>query len=199
MAHFGLQKALTTFLILGLVGIATWYIIRQTVDVSPQWTGISKTYTDTARVYSVQYPYDWTIKEDEHGGEGAPPDYSTTSRTVRLVPPGVTEHGLEVTIQAGRGRVSNLRSLIRDGWKDSGHIPQATRINGYEAEYVQEEFKNAPYEEWTDHNYLIIASDVTLYITFREKWYHPMSNTNWDGRTFFPEFNFILNSVTLLD
>jgi hypothetical protein len=162
------------------------------IDTSAATT--TKDYTDTAKVYSVKYPSNWTIKLTEPASEGPMPDFTKVSRGLDFVYPNAVE-GMGVSVQADM--TGDLANSIMAGWQSNKHIPQKKVINGYSAQYVQITFKGDA-ESYTDEQYLFSKNGSSVFITFRQEYYHQFPAENWDATKAVPGFETILNSIKLL-
>jgi hypothetical protein len=155
---------------------------------------ITKDYTDTAKVYSVKYPSNWTVKLSEPAGEGTAPDFTKVSRSLDFVYPKAVD-GMGVGVQADT--TGDLAQTIVANWATNKHTPEKKVINGYSVQYVQVVFKGDA-ESYTDENYLFTKNGTSVFITFRQKYYHQSPAANWDASKAVPGFETILNSIKLL-
>lgn len=163
-------------------------------DAAGQQENTYSEYRATSGLYTLSYPSDWTVKEAEDCCEGEPKDWTKFPRPVDFIPPDKpeTEVGYGVAVQ-GDSTLS-LADTIRRGWEDNKHTPQSRLINGYEAEYVKVEFKSDA-EQYTDHNYLIIDENRSIFFTFREVWSHQTTNSSWTAQHHMETFTHMLNSL----
>ena len=181
---------------------ATWYFIQRNESKKPtsSTAGHStemKSYTDSAKLYSLSYPTAWTVKEAADCCDGEPKDYTKASRSVTIVPPAkVDVHGYGVNIQADK--TDSLVKAIEQHWKDNNHQPELKTIGGYSAKYVKIAF-NGEAENYIDHNYLITHDGVSVFITFREKYYHQYPAEDWSAVKDMDAFNEILSSIKFLN
>lgn len=164
------------------------------VMINTSASATTKDYTDTAKVYSLKYPSNWTVKLSEGGSEGPAPDYLKVSRPVDFVYPNAKE-GMGVSVQADT--TGDLATSILDNWKSNKHTPEKKTINGYNVQYVQVVFKGDA-ETYTDENYLFIRDKTSVFITFRQKYYHQSPAENWDASKAVPGFETTLNSIKIL-
>lgn len=162
------------------------------IDTSASAT--TKDYTDTAKVYSLKYPSIWTVKLSEGGSEGPAPDYLKVSRPVDFVYPNAKE-GMGVSVQADT--TGDLATSVTANWESNKHTPQKKTINGYNVQYVQVAFKGDA-ESYNDENYLFIKNNISVFVTFRQKYYHQSPAENWDASKAVPGFDSILNSIKIL-
>lgn len=198
---FGVVEVLLVLIAVGLVVGIGWYFIQRN-DNKPRPNSTeqvieTKPYTDSAKVYSLRYPSTWTITEEADCCEGEPKDYTKTSRSITITPPGKADvHGYGVYIQADR--TDALASRIEQHWKDNNHDPEAKTINGYSAQYVKIAF-NGDAENYIDHTYLLTHNGASMYVTFREKYYHQHPAENWSAAQDMSMFNKVLASTKFLD
>jgi hypothetical protein len=162
------------------------------IDTSADAT--TKDYMDTAKVYSLKYPSNWTAKLSEGGSEGPVPDYTKVSQPVNFMYPSAKDL-IGVSVQADT--TDELANTILANWSDNKHTPVKKVINGYSAQYVQVVFKGDA-ESYTDENYLLTKNGTSVFITFRQKYYHQFPAENWDASKAIPGFETILNSIELL-
>lgn len=180
---------------------AAWYFVQRSENKrsasGPVQGNISmKSYTDSAKAYTVRYPAGWTVKEAADCCDGERKDYTKISRSVTIVPPArVDVHGYGVNIQADR--TGSFAKTIEQNWKDNNHQPEHKTIGGYSAKYVKVVFKGDA-ENYIDHNYLITHDGSSIFVTFREKYYHRYPAEDWSATKDMDSFNRVLSSVTFL-
>lgn len=163
------------------------------IDASADTT--TKDYMDTAEVYSLKYPSNWTTKLSEGGCDNCSlPDYTKVSQPVSFIYPNAKDF-MGVSIQADT--TDELANNILANWQADKHIPEKKVINGYSAQYVQVVFKGDA-ESYTDENYLFTKNNTSVFITLRQKYYHQSPAQNWDASKALPSFEAILNSIELL-
>ena len=156
-----------------------------------------KSYTDSAKLYSLSYPSAWAAKEEADCCEGEPKDYTKVSRSVTIAPPSKADmHGYGVQIQADR--TDTLAKTIEQNWTDNKHEPELKTINGYSAKYVRVTF-NGDAENYIDHNYLITHTGSSVLVTFREKYYHQYPAEDWSAAQDMDAFNKLLDSIRFLN
>lgn len=160
-------------------------------------TSVSQTvklYSDTAKLYSLEYPDNWVLTESPTFGEGTATDPSVSSVPITIVYPNALDKS-GVAIQADA--TGNLKAEITKYWQDNKHTPKPLTINGYQAQYVQKNF-NAEAESYTDEEYLITDGNAAVFMTFRKNYYHQWPAENWDASNAIPGFDKIRNSIKLL-
>jgi hypothetical protein len=163
------------------------------IDTSADTT--TKDYMDTAKVYSLKYPSNWTSALVEGGCDNCSiPDYTKVSQAVNFKYPNIKDF-MGVSVQADT--TDTLANSILANWSDNKHTPIKKVINGYSAQYVQVVFKGDA-ESYTDENYLLTKNGTSVFITFRQKYYHQFPAENWDASKAIPGFETILNSIELL-
>jgi len=199
---FGTVGVLLALIVVGIVAGAGWYLVHRNNSKTPSSSTTKqaiemKSYTDSAKLYSLSYPGTWSAKEAGDCCEGEAKDYTKVSRSVTITPAHKTDiHGYGVNVQADRTEL--LAKTIEQGWKDNKHVPEPRSINGYKAEYVKVSF-NGDAENYVDHNYLITHNDSSVYITFREKYYHQYPAADWSAAQDMSAFRKILDSVRFLN
>jgi len=199
---FGAFEILFVLVVVGLVVGTAWYFIqrnesKKSVSSTAGHSAEMKSYTDSAKLYSLNYPDTWTIKEAADCCDGEPKDYTRISRGVTIVPPTkVDVHGYGVNVQADR--TDSLAKTIEQNWKDNKHEPELKTIGGYSAKYVKVAF-NGDAENYIDHNYLIAHDGSSVFVTFREKYYHQYPAEDWSAAKDMDAFNKVLSSLKFLN
>lgn len=198
---FGVIGILLLIVMLMLVTGASWLVARQNSSknkrpdtATTRQATATKSYTDSARLYSLTYPSAWSANEDVGGGDGEPKDYTKISRGVTFTPTDrVGIHGYGLNIQADATDI--LAKTIAQHWADNKHTPEVRTINNYSAKYVKITF-NGDAENYVDHNYLLAHEGKSIFISFREKYYHQYPKEEWTASRDMSAFNAIVNSVT---
>jgi len=199
---FSVVEISLIFAVLGLIAGMGWYFMQRNTTKKPTSSTVeqvraTKVYTDSAKLYTLSYPNTWDAKEAGDCCDGAPKDYTKVSRSVTFTPSGKTDiHGYGVNVQADS--TDTLAKSIEQNWKDNKHESVAKIINGYSAKYVKVEFKSDA-EHYIDHNYLITHNGVSVFVTFREKYYHQYPAEDWSAAQDIDTFNKVLNSVRFLN
>jgi prepilin-type N-terminal cleavage/methylation domain-containing protein len=195
---FSVIEVLLVLVIIGLVVGIGWYTLNRnnhhrSATNSAQPTK-AKTYTDSSKLYTLSYPENWIVKEAADCCEGAPKDHTQVPRMVTFIPPGKSDiHGYGVQIQADK--TDALATLIERGWATNKHTPEAKNINGSDTAYVKVSF-NGDAENYVDHNYLIKHNEASVFVSFREKYYHQSSAADWTAAQDMQAFSAILDSIT---
>lgn len=199
---FGAIEILLVLVIVGLLVGAGWYFMqrndsKELKSSTAEQTVEMKPYTDSAKLYSVSYPSTWIAKEAEDCCEGEPKDYTKVSRSVTITPSNKAEiHGYGVGIQADS--TESLAKNIEQHWKDNRHEPKPKTINDYSAKYVKVTFSGDA-ENYIDHNYLITHDGASVFVTFREKYYHQYPTEDWSASQDMDAFNKLLGSIRFLN
>lgn len=197
---FGAIEIVIALVVIGLATGTGWYLLQRSGDDKPvaastTQTDKTKRFTDSAKLYSLQYPDTWSAKEDADCCEEQK-DYTQVSRGVTVAPPNKADtHGYGVRVQADK--TGSLAKNIEQNWVDNNHQPETKTINGHAAKYVKVTF-NGDAENYIDHNYLFTEGDVSVFVTFREKYYHQWPAEDWSAGSDLKTFNEILNSVEFL-
>lgn len=198
---FGVVEVIVIIVLVLLIVGGGWYFMRQLNNSTsgPQAgnrTAEMKSYTDSAKLYSLQYPGTWSVKEAADCCEGAPKDYTKISRSVTLAPVDRAHiHGYGVDVQADK--TDALAKSIVQNWADNKHKAETKTVNGYEAKYVKKTFSGDA-ENYIDHQYLLTHNGATVFATFREKYYHQYPAEDWSADHDLDDFNQIIQSVTFL-
>ncbi len=203
-----LLRLLLGIAIVAIICFVTWYVLdaNKTANETLAPTGSSvsqpspaasvttKTYTDTAGVYSLQYPSNWKVVPFAGGGEGATPDWSKTSRMVTFIPPNAPNNN-GVVVQADTD--GTLKQQIAQSQAGTMQSQLRININGYSARPLETVYKGDA-ESYTDERYLIDHNGAEVFISFREKYHHDYPAADWDVSDQVPAFKKILNSITFL-
>jgi hypothetical protein len=211
-------KLLLIVVIIVLIGFVAWYVLNanKVADKSlttrgkgpaasptaptspttpPATTSTStKKYTDSAGIYTLEYPSNWKVVASSGSGEGAMPDWTKTSRTVTFVPPNAPDNN-GVVVQADTD--GTLSQQIAQS--EAGKVQSQIRIdvNGYSARPLESVYTSST-ESYTDDRYLIDNNGSEVFITFREKYHRASPAVDWDVTSQVPAFTKILNSITFL-
>jgi len=168
----------------------------------PAPTSTLRTYTDTARVYTLAYPSDWTLTYDpSEGAEGLAPaeDWSYVSRGYTLADPYAPKGSQGVSVHIDEGDI--VSSIIEGVTQnlDKFHTLQKLHINGHEVYYDKVDYIGpSGAEKYTDHYYYILNGNILVTLTFREKYYHNYPYDNWDDGQDLATFQDIVYSVKFL-
>ncbi len=161
------------------------------------YEGQTKTYTDTAKKFTFEYPITWEASNPEPGGSdslGDKPiaitDWSVVSRDVRIKPlEGQKDNYIRITPNITKDYVAEQRAR-----KDRFHTLLDGKINNYDTLYDKLEFKGDA-ESYVDHTYYVLHGETYVMFTFRENHHHDMSGTNYDDKQNLPGFQAIVNSI----
>jgi hypothetical protein len=199
---FGLMGILLIIVVVGVLAGLGWYAVQrksnsnEITNATYEQPAPTKTYTDSSKLYSLKYPEGWSVNEAADCCEGAPKDYTQTSRSVTFVPPAKADiHGYGVQVQADG--TDALATLIRQRWQDNKHTPESKTVHGYSTQYVRVEF-NGDAERYIDHDYLITHNNASVYLTYREKYYHQYPAADWSAAGDLVAFKRMLNSIEFL-
>jgi hypothetical protein len=180
-----------------VVATVGWFAMNKNEDKNTTQTESKTSYTDTASIYSLKYPSSWSLNEEDPCCEGEPKDPTQFSQSITIVPADKTSiFGYGVKVQADK--TDALAKEIEKNWSDNNQQPEAVMINGYDAKYVKREFKGDA-ENYIDHSYLLTHNGATVYLTYRENYYHQYPAADWSAAEDMDEFSAILNSVTFLN
>ncbi len=198
---FSVIEILLIVIVLGLVVGGGWYLMQHNDSKKPASNSTEqvrvKAYTDSAKIYTLNYPNTWNIEEAGDCCDGEPKDYTKVSRSVTLKPSAKADiHGYGVDIQADT--TDSLAKTVEQNWEDNKHEPEIKTIGGYSAKYVKVVFSGDA-ENYIDHNYLIVHDGSSVFITFREKYYHQYPAEDWSAAKDMDAFNRVLSSVKFLN
>jgi len=197
---FGIIGILLAVIVAGALAGASWYLVQHSdskKQPTTKQTIKTKLYTDSAKLYSLSYPETWTAKVAGDCCEGEPKDYTKISRSVTFFPSNKADvHGYGITVDADR--TDALARLIEKGWADNKHTPKDQSIHGYDARYVMVNF-NGDAENYIDHNYLLTHNGASIFLSFREKYYHQYPAADWSAAGDLDAFQDILNSIKFLN
>ena len=201
---FSTVEAIVIVVIIAAISSVGWLVVeaKHNADMklssnsSSQTNPVStKKYVDTAKLYSIQYPANWNTVYSQAGGEGALPDWTKTSQGVTFVPPKAPENnGLSIQADA----TNYLTQLVQQNWASTSRQAKKITINGYDAQYVQNVFKGDA-ESYTDDNYLLTNKGATIFVTFREKYYHASPAAKWDVSNELTQVNQAIQSIKFLN
>ena len=188
-------------LAIGVAAAIGWHAMRRDnykkQPAASEHTVKTTSYTDSSKLYTVSYPEAWIAKEAGNCCEGASKDYTKIPRGVTFAPPSKADtNGYGVSIQADK--TDFLAKSIEQGWTDNKHMPEVKIINGYDAKYVKISF-DGDAENYIDHDYLITHKGASIFLTFREKYYHQYPAENWSASQDIDTFNGIVNSIRFLE
>ena len=197
---FGVVGVICAVLLVGVVAGAGWYLVQRQDTKKPNTaaqTVSTKSYTDSAKLYSLKYPSGWTVTEESDCCSGVPKDYTKVSRSVTFAPRAKTSiHGYGFNVQADK--TDALAKIVQQGWQDNKHVPEAKKINGYDAQYVKVTF-NGDAEHYVDHNYLLTYEGASVFVTFRESYYHQYPAEDWSATQDMGSFTNLLHSIKFLN
>lgn len=189
---------LLVVVVLGFAGYVVYHNNKptktDTATTDPQKVQ-NKTYTDTAKKFTFEYPGTWeTAYLDGTGGDfrdATPePDWTVTSRYVEVKP---LKSAKDNNIRVSPGCDKSVIQTQKDN-KDKFHTQTDLKINGYEAFYDKTDFKGDA-ESYLDHAYYVLDGANCVIFQFRENWHHDTSNTNFDDKQNLPGFEAIVHSI----
>ena len=200
---FSVIDGMIVLVVVIVLGLGYWLVVarhtsnNQVAAPVASDQGPAKTYNDSASIYTLAYPSSWTLKEAANCCEGPEQHQSKVSRAITLVPPNPPNSlmGYGVLVQADK--TGALAASIRMNWMENGHASEREVINGYPTEYVVVDFSTGS-EQYTDRDYLITSEGKTVYVSFRQKWNHPMGGASWDASAYTDQFMDIVRSVTFI-
>lgn len=187
----------------GFVGWYTWHNKHTTPNAIS--TVREKTYTDTSKTFTFEYPVDWAVKKYVYqpcceGEPGPEPDWTQTSQPITLVPKDVPK-GIEITLTGGNTGSQSIAKAWASRTVDQFNTYATFHANGYDALSQTTNFvgpSNA--EAYTDHRDLIVQGDNSVEVSFREVYRHDGFETdNFDGHKYLPVFHAIVNSIRFLN
>jgi hypothetical protein len=192
---FGIVMIILVVATLGYAG----YKVYQDKTSAPA-AAQTKTYTDTAKKFTFEYPVTWEAFNPDPGGTDSLgdkpvtlPDWSVTSRDVSVKPlKGEKDNYIRVIPNITKDYVADQRAR-----KDRFHTQLDGKINNYDTLYDKLAFKGDA-ESYVDHTYYVLHGDTYVMFTFRENWYHG-DNTHFDDKQNLTEFQAIVNSIKFTD
>lgn len=178
------------------------YINRPTSTAAPAAASALRTYTDTAKLYTLSYPAGWTLRYDLVGGtEGLAPvqDWAHVSRGYTLTNLYAPKGSQGVSVHVDQGDIVPAIIAGTTQGLDRFHTLQKLRINGYEAYYDKVDYVGpSAAEKYTDHYYRIVSGNILITLAFREKYYHNYPYDKWDDGQDLAAFQAIAHSVKFL-
>lgn len=199
--HFN-QSGFTTLALLGIFVIllviagAGWRVYEMANNAgsvtrrsnSRQITD-TKQYADGDKYFSLDYPANWSYK--------LATVTSGQSRKLLFMPPGA-QNGVFISIQSEKGTQSTLKLQTEKSWQEGHHEVKKSKINNYPTQYVLVNHQGET-EQYLENQYLITYKDLTLYITFRERYHKDTPYADWDASEHLEGLNTILDSIKFLN
>lgn len=154
-----------------------------------------KSYTDSAKLYTLQYPADWKFELDTAQTTGGVKDYTKVSQPVRFGP-NDSRFAVGRTVNLQADTTTTLAATVHKNWTDNKHTPTTETVKGIKIEHVVIDFvSNA--ESYKDDNYLLTKGNSTVFVTFRQKYHHDYPAENWDQTNIAPAVQTLVKSVTI--
>ena len=162
-------------------------------------------YTDTAKLYSVKYPSDWTVSNSAVHADTAS-TLADQKQAAYAAPNPSNASPTEVSVLAYT--TSNLQSVMSQySFGDKPTTPQSTTINGYQALYGQdiETGSTGTNPTYTVDHYAVTHNGVTLLFSFREQQGDdenvgtPSASGAYDHTSVTPQFTKLVKSVRFLN
>jgi hypothetical protein len=199
---FTVSTVIILLVVAGLIGFAGYVVFTnrnqgENTAVVIEEQVINKTYTDTAKKFTIQYPETWEATNPEPGGRDYPdgvvppdPDYSVTSREVQIKPAdGYPGNNVRVLPGCTQAEIDDQKAR-----KDRFHTQSDIKINGYDVFYDKLAFQGDA-ESYINHTYYVKSGNNCLMFDFRENHHHDTSETNFDDEQNLDEFEAIVRSI----
>lgn len=211
---FSAATWLLVVVVIAVLGGTSWYVWnKMDKGTKPNLTNDSQTttpefqsYTDTAKVYSLEYPENWTKLPYvwEPCCEGSPqtePDWTKVPQPVELKPADAQHNDIRVRINADNTGARTIDKEWANRTIDQFNTYEKYHFADYEALYQTTDFVGpAEAEAYIDYRYLFVKGNNSVEVTFREKYRHDSNQaSNFDARNYLADFNFIAESVKFLD
>ena len=211
IAHLGL---LILVLIIAAISFVGWYVWQSKnstgrTNNSIESAPVLKTYTDSTKSFSIQYPDNWILKEQiwQDCCEGSPkpePDWSKETKPIDLKPSGA-HPDINITVTANPNPPVSTDEYVKSGNKDRFNSYTKLKINGYDAVYHKLDFVGpAEVEAYLDHRYFVTNNKSPVEFYFRERYRHNWNNeesggkVNFDGSKYYNDFVQIVKSIQFL-
>jgi hypothetical protein len=139
-----------------------------------------QTYTDSTGRFTLQYPKTWSLTLGMYTGEGSVPDWSKETRPFGITPPDAPDPSAGVIIEPFTAKEA---SDMITGMNNSSFDTVSLAVIGGKAAYYDTLNFVGPSgaERYTDSNYLIPDGDNSLWITFRQSYYHNYPYQKWSN------------------
>lgn len=200
--------------VVGLIGFIGWYVwhnknntnkVSNTTGNSTTQTPSTKSYTDTSKTFTFNYPSNWTIKKYVHEpcceGEPKPePDWTKVPQPITLIPKDAPKN-IEVTITGGNTGAKSIDKAWLERTIDKFNTYDRFQVNSYDALDQTTDFVGSSnVEAYIDHRDLIVHGKNSVEIYFRQKYRHDWNKeNNFDATKYMPVFNAVVNSVKFLN
>lgn len=168
-------------LVLATLLISVYLWSTKTIQVPSSKAGPTlQAYTDSTGRFTLRYPATWRLAYGQYSGEGPTPDWSKESRPIKITPPDAPDPSAGIFIEPFTAKMADdMISSVNDS---SFYTVKLTVIGGKAAYYDKLNFIGpSGAERYTDSNYLIPDGDHSLWITFRENYYHNYPHESWSN------------------
>jgi hypothetical protein len=163
-------------------------------------------FTDSASIYSLKYPRDWTLQlEQLQCANDCPemPNWDQVSRGVLLVPPGEHVSSGAVTVQGytlNQAEADKTDNLTSDCVAtDDYHQVQVIKVNGYDVCYDYLDWWRDDLSEGIKaHTYTYRKGDYFVKLSFTERYFNAWGNNQDDNSQYLPAFRAIVRTVDFL-
>lgn len=206
--EFNIWMALLIGVGVGLI-VSIVTLIRQINDTES--TIRAYDYTDSAGIYTLKYPAEWTLElERIQCTHNCPPtpDWSVVSRDIRLSAPGETRGTIDIyAYTLAQAQQPNSGLLIECEATDesaAGIIEEIAtaevqKINGYDVCYKFRDWWRTDLSEGVKtHSYIYRKGDYFLSLSMVERSYSGWDNIHEENSEHLPAFRAIVRSVKFL-
>lgn len=191
---FNVLYGLLALIVVVAVTLVGWHIWQINV---PKPSEALTVYTDTAHVFTLNYPASWKLTYPDTGGDQGAPDWTKQSRPLTLTPPNAPPQSLGVQISMLSRDMG--QQLIAQHQADKAHTVTKLNINSIDAYNDKLVFVGpSSVEKYTDDNYIILHGGYALLLAFRESYYHNYPAENWNDSNDLGAFTDIAHSVKFL-
>jgi hypothetical protein len=194
---FGVSLVIASLMIAAAIGGTGWYVYRSrqnpapTPDIATVTPVLRKAYTDTAGLYSLEYPGAWTAEQQlEEPDEHRPPyDWTVSSRPVELVIP-EADGKMYVQVTALDSPEDTLELALANKVNDQSNTYVQKKIGDYDALYNRTDFTGpSGVEAYLNHRYSLFSNGKSIHLSFRERYRHDWFKTNsFDASAYFQRF-----------
>ncbi len=164
----------------------------------------ANTYIDSAGLYEVSVPEGWQLRFDPPCCEGSEPDWSQSSRPVRLYPENTFHEDIYISIypasiNSGESEAASIDQVWQDRNVDQFNSYERLTVNGFPALYNYLDYIGPDgIEAYTKHSYYVQLKDRVIELRFFESYKHDWNpGSEYDASKYKDDFEYIISSITV--